>query len=302
MGCNLCASKALSVTKLALGTAQFGMQYGIANKSGQIEMEEVNRIVAYARSMGIDTIDTAITYGQSETVLGRCELQDFRLITKLPKLPENQEDAFEWTLVEINNSLSRLNAQSLYGVLLHNPSDLLGPKGRDLVEALENIKKNGLVQKVGASIYNTLELDGITRVLDIELLQAPLNILDRRLETSGWLKTLCKNGVEVHTRSAFLQGLLLLDRKEIPTKFERWGHIWDWWETMCTKDGIRRAQACLEYPLQLPEVNRVIVGIDCLLQLKELVSATISPLQRPIPYPPFDVDDQLITPSNWNQL
>ena len=104
--------------------------------------------------------------------------------------------------------------------------------------------------------------------MDINIVQAPLNIIDRRLETSGWLSKLYKNGIEVHTRSSFLQGLLLMSRAEVPPKFNKWTKMWNLWSEELEKNNLDAASVCLSYPLSLPEVSRVIIGVDNLNNLK----------------------------------
>ena len=82
--------------RIALGTAQFGMDYGIANTKGQVTRSEVKEIIQLAESRGIDTIDTAIVYGESEACLGDAGVQGFKVITKLPPLPESCTDVGGW--------------------------------------------------------------------------------------------------------------------------------------------------------------------------------------------------------------
>ena len=118
-----------------------------------------------------------------------------------------------WLEKHIKNSLKRLNVQSLHGLLLHNSKDLLSDKGKMLVDSLKKIKSNGLVNKIGVSVYAPSEFDRIFDLIKIDIVQAPLNIIDRRFETSGLLTKLY-NGIEIHIRSVFLQGLLLMPRKK----------------------------------------------------------------------------------------
>ena len=136
----------------------------------------------------------------------------------------------------------------------------------------------------------------------IDLVQAPLNLIDRRLETSGWLSKLNQEGVEVHTRSTFLQGLLLMPRDKVPEKFKAWNFLWDKWAAEIEEHKISAVAACLSYPLHLSEVNRVVVGVESVEHLKKLVTASkIQP-------PQYDFssmvsqDQSLINPSNWKYL
>lgn len=289
------------MTKLALGTAQFGLHYGVTNKSGQVHSEEATKILQFAQSISIDTLDTAIAYGDSESLLGSLGVAKFNLITKLPSIPNDLDDVFAWVEVNITQSLQRLKTSSLYALLLHNPRDLYSRQGHDLVKALENLKSRGLINKLGVSIYDPSELQQITNSMELELVQCPLNVVDRRLEISGWLNRLNSMNVEVHTRSTFLQGLLLAARDEIPPKFERWANLWDSWQDHSGDDQFSRAVACLRYPLTLSSVHRVVVGVDNVAHLREIYDASLRCGCITSDFFPSDSWDisLLINPSCW---
>lgn len=288
--------------KLALGTAQFGVNYGIANTGGQVSALEALAILQCARNAKIDLLDTAIAYGESEAVLGQSGISDFKVVSKLPAFPENTESVGDWVCKQIEGSLNRLGIVSLCGLLLHRSTDLLGPHANALIESLQQLKANGLVKKIGVSIYDPAELDRVMQLMNIDLVQAPLSLIDRRLETSGWLRQLRTHGVEVHTRSTFLQGLLLMPRKQIPEKFRQWSQLWDQWAAALGSRNISALKACLAYPLSLPEVDRVVVGVDSAEQLEKLVSAAHT--LHPEHDWSFMVsrDPMLINPSNWVRL
>jgi hypothetical protein len=170
------------------------------------------------------------------------------------------------------------------------------------VRALEQLKAEGVVQKIGISIYSPIELEAVTQSCAIDLVQAPLNLIDRRLHTSGWLQRLHDAGVEIHARSAFLQGLLLLPRADIPAKFASWNHLWDaWHDWLAARQSISAAQACIGFVQCFPEVDRVVVGVDSAAQLQQLIVAAN---EQPITgWPAITTDDEnLINPSKWNRL
>lgn len=288
--------------KLALGTAQFGLSYGVANQNGQVGLAVGREIVRMAAARGIDTIDTAIAYGESEQRLGEIGVGDFKIITKLPAIPAECVDISAWVSQNLTASLKRMNLSKLDGVLLHQPSQLLEKRGQEIYDALLQVQSAGLVNKIGVSIYSPLELNSIIQTFDIDIVQAPLNLIDRRLVTSGWLRQLHERCIEVHIRSVFLQGLLLMKRGEIPVKFERWSTTWNTWHNSLAQNNLSALIACLQYPLSLPGVNRVIVGVDNAAQLLELVDS------HQINVPQHDWksiacdDEELINPSKWNQL
>lgn len=290
------------MSKLALGTVQFGLSYGIANQSGQVSFPEVKHILEQAGKSKIDLLDTAIAYGDSEEVLGKIGVAEFNVVSKLPGIPESCADIDSWVEEQVEGSIRRLGVPSLYGLQLHRSENILGNSGKKLIDALNRVKSNGLVRNVGVSIYDPSELGEIMNLMRIDLVQSPLNVIDRRLESSGWLSRLHQKGVEVHTRSAFLQGLLLMPRNKIPAKFEAWATLWDSWASELEVNNLSAAAGCLSYPLSLPEVDRVVVGVDSVDQLKALIAAS----QIKLPNHDFSFmiseDQMLINPSNWSTL
>ena len=283
--------------KLALGTAQFGLSYGIANRTGQVPQIEVGKMLSLAGDHGIDTLDTAIAYGGSEAVLGRANVERFHVVTKLPSLPSGC-DVRGWVREQVAASLDRLQLTSLYAVLLHCPNDLLGNLGNELFAALQAVKDSGEVWKIGISIYSPDELEAVIKAYSMDLVQAPFNLVDRRLQTSGWLRRLKDMGAEVHARSPFLQGLLLMP--EVPATFTRWAHIWDKWHSWCAEHQISPVRASLAFPLGFQEIDRVVVGADGERQLREILEAVSSPL--PDNLPDLSCDDvDLVNPSHWGK-
>ena len=176
--------------RLALGTVQFGLPYGVANKSGQVSRAEAKLMVRLALENGIDTLDTAIAYGESEKCLGEIGVENFKLVTKLPSIPDGCLDISGWIHEQVTSSLLRLGVEKLYGFLLHKSEDLLGPDGPELYRALDSLKEKGLVKKIGVSIYSPNELESLKKDFSFDLIQAPFNLIDQRLLYSGWMKKL----------------------------------------------------------------------------------------------------------------
>ena len=167
--------------RLALGTAQFGLNYGIANQSGMLSKANVREILRTAWDCGIRTLDTASSYGKSEQVLGDCGAQNWEVITKIPPVPQDCGDAAAWVKKHVNGSLKKLGIDHLYAVLLHRPNQIFEGSGPQILDSLEEIKSFGLTQKIGISIYDPKELSGLTEMFQFDLVQAPMSILDQRL-------------------------------------------------------------------------------------------------------------------------
>lgn len=291
----------MSKSKLAIGSVQFGLNYGVANKTGKVTQSDVKGILQFALKNGIDTIDTAIAYGDSEACLGAVGCSDFKVVTKLPAFPDDCVDVGGWAREQVSASLSRLRVKSLNGLLLHRPDQLLSSNGAQLYKALQVLKDNGIVDKVGVSIYSPNELDLLSPKYHFDLVQAPFNLVDRRIQSSGWLSRLKDSGVEVHTRSAFLQGLLLMSEMDIPVKFAPWRELWSKWHAWLDLSKLSAVQACLGFPFSFPEIDKVIVGVDGLNQLIQIVSAEQSDFCADFPDLQCQ-DESLINPSRWAVL
>lgn len=284
--------------KLALGTAQMGLDYGIANQNGQVSGEKAAAIMRVARAAGIRTLDTAVSYGDSESRLGEIGVEDCQIVSKLPAIPDEIEDISAWMSGIVRQSLTKLRTERLYGLLLHRPKQFVGARGEEIRYALEALKAEGLVRKTGVSIYVPSDLDELYVPYGLDLVQAPFNLFDDRLISSGWMSRLKQGGTEVHVRSIFLQGVLLFPPQDRPKKFERWAaHFARYDEWMKTHD--RSAlEACVSFALSFPEIDKVVVGVESAAQLRAIVAAaSVSP-------PPFAErvvasDTDLLDPLVW---
>lgn len=288
------------ISRLGLGSVQFGMSYGVANTGGQVSPEQVADILRIARAAGVNTLDTAAVYGDAESRLGNIGVTDWRVVSKLPPLPDDVDPEL-WVRLVVKQSLSRLRIPKLYGLLLHQPLDLCGSQGDKLCRAMSAVQHEGLVTKIGVSVYGPDDLEAIWGRIAIGIVQSPLNLVDRRLVTSGWLSRLKEVGVEVHVRSVFLQGLLLMGQQDRPRKFDSWHDLWERWERWLTEHRVSPQAACLSYPLAHTQVDCVIFGVDNSLQLSQILAATKSFDAKTLPDLSCD-DEHLLNPSKWNLL
>ena len=282
------------VEKLGIGTAQFGQRYGISNKFGKVPQSEAENILYLAKLNSIDIIDTAISYN-SESCLGNIGVKEYKVVTKLPPVPNGVKNICEWIDVQIKSSLKRLRVNSVYGLLLHNSEDY---KNSELREKFKSLKADKIIHKIGVSIYSPNELNNLPCENEIDIVQAPINLVDQRLVDSGWLKKLNSYGVEVHARSVFMQGLLLMPKKLIPQSFMAWSSLWNRWHDWLNRENITAIEACLHYVFSLPYVNRVIIGFEAANQLKQIVESLKSSLN--ISY--LDIsnrEEYLVNPSMW---
>jgi len=284
--------------RIALGTVQFGQPYGISNTSGVTNVVAAQAILSCARSAGMDTLDTAIAYGESEQRLGEIGVGQWLVISKLPAVPDSCADVAGWVRESFHESVARLRISRLHGLLLHQSQQLLGSKGPELYRSLLTLKEQGAVEKIGISIYSPSELDALWPNYRFDVVQAPLSIIDRRLATSGWLNRLHQAGTEVHIRSVFLQGLLLMDSVRRPSYFNRWQALWDQWHGWLQDHSLSALQGCLGFVLPQTEISRIIVGVDSPKQLQEILASLDMPAIEP-PLTLANEDADLIEPFRW---
>jgi aryl-alcohol dehydrogenase-like predicted oxidoreductase len=291
------------VNKIALGTVQFGINYGVNSTGCQVTPSAVADILNYSRSHNIELLDTAPVYGNSEKVLGSANIKDFKIVTKTRSFNQSFISDREINLLisDFNQSLQLLKKKSIYGVLVHNADDLLSPGSDKIINQLRIFKQHGLISKIGVSIYTSDQLQKIIDRFDIDLVQLPFNILDRRLIDSGILHKIYNQGIEVHARSVFLQGLLLMTKESRPKKFGRWNDLWKLWHEWLSDNKLTALEATIRYAISIPEISKVLVGVDSKDQLRNIFEAIDGQLP-PIPEEFSMYDSDLLNPSNWNNL
>jgi aryl-alcohol dehydrogenase-like predicted oxidoreductase len=275
------------------------MRYGVANATGEIDSTAIGEILEQAWDLGVDTLDTAVAYGDAEARLGEIGVAEWSVGSKLPPVPEGERDIVGWVLSTVHGSLERLRIPKLSSFLMHRPRELLGEHGPALLSALEQLKSEGLVSSVGLSIYSPHDLESLLEVFRPDLVQAPFSVVDRRLEASGWLARLKADGTEVHVRSVFLQGLLLLSPRDRPRYFDPWAPLLEAWDSWTSTRGGSRLSACLGFVLARDEIDRVVVGVDSVAQLREILSSCAETARKEPPIELSSEDLGLIDPSRW---
>lgn len=283
---------------LILGTAQFGLDYGLANKSGQVSPGEIAKILFLAAEHGLKLLDTAMDYGQSERALGQNKLNAFQVMTKLPALPEDIIDIHLWVGQLVGRSLKRLNIHQLYALLLHRPLQLFEAHGPELYKALVELKKLGQIKKIGISVYAPEEVEQVLDHYDLDLVQMPGNVFDQRFLDPGLRARLKKQKIEIHVRSVFLQGLLLLPKHQRPVKFQKWSDQWQKWNHWLAEHNLPPLAGCLRTMSGIEGLDGVLVGVDNLMQLQEIIELYDQPaLAWPSQLTCSDLE--LINPSLW---
>lgn len=288
--------------QLALGTVQFGIDYGIANIKGKVNSSAITTILQKARDNGVDTLDTAMSYGESERNLGIANVKDWQIVTKLPKIPDDCNNINSWILSQVDKSLLRLKVRRIYALLLHKPGQLLEPYGLEIWGTLQDLVQKNIVGKIGFSVYDCNQLDSLWDSFQPNIVQLPYNLLDQRFMTSGWMKKMNDADVEIHVRSIFLQGLLLMNNSDRPKKFNYWSNLWAVLDDWLVENNITALEAAISFVMDNPYIHKIIVGVDNIQQLEEIL-ISFSNKKNINPPKSFNKSDlRLINPSRWNTL
>ena len=277
--------------KLALGTVQFGLDYGVTNHDGQVAIDEVKNILDYAKDKGIDTLDTAPSYGNSEKVLGGVGVNDFQIITKTTSLQVGVANVLQ----AFHQSLTDLNITSVDGLLIHNIEEVKDKQFDSLYKELNKLKQDKLINKIGFSTYTPDQVDFLLDNFDFDLIQVPFNVFDTRLTDGGQLQALKNKNIEVHARSVFLQGLLL-DFKHLGDYFSKWTKEFDSYQETVQDSELSLLEYALNFALNTSELDKILVGVDNANQLLDIVnSSTIG-----VNLNEFSIDDvSLLNPVYW---
>ena len=285
------------MNRIVLGGAQLGLPYGILNGGETLSREEVARILDTAVDHGIDSIDTAIAYGQSESIIGETSQNRFNIISKLPPLPVDVSNVSEWVHSQVQGSLSRLKCTSLDALLLHRPQDLTGAQGAELYAAIGSLMAEKMIHRFGVSIYSPDDLEGIIGTFDIHVVQAPLNVFDRRI--LGVTDQLSALNIEVHARSVFLQGVLIASPKDRPQRFEPWSEHFALFDEWVRSSGMSAMACCLGFALQQPGIAKLVIGTTSAESLDEIMNSIPNSVLE-VPTHLQSSVEQLIDPRFWN--
>ena len=291
------------IHKIGLGTVQFGADYGIANANGKVEQEEVFRILEYAGLHEIDFLDTAYSYGESEKVLGEFIQRNnflFNIISKIPSLDQGFSGKIEEILLK---SLNCLKVKNIYGYLIHKFEDYVSQK--DLWEQMKDLKAKGTVKRIGFSLYSLEELEMLfSQNVQFDILQVPFSLFDRRF--SVYFKKLKAMGVEIHVRSVFLQGLAFLNPEDLPVNLRNAKEYILRLRRIAFESKSSISSICLNFALLNPYVDKVIIGIDSLDQLKSNIEdiKSIKKVERILNMlDDLEIkDEEIILPYKWTKV
>ncbi len=281
---------------LILGTAQFGHAYGITNALGRLTTDAIAQILREAQQAGVTTLDTARAYGDADDRIGVATASiggSWRAITKI-----TLDDVGERSAVDVLlETRVRVGCENL-DVLLHRPSDLLDARVSRLLGELREARDDGVIDAFGVSIYDAEELGRAVEVIpDLGIVQLPGSLVDRRLLDLGVVADLAAASVQIHVRSAFLQGLLLASSRQLPDKFWVLAPILEQVDSVASDLGTTRLAVLLFAVRAHPAVTGVVVGATSVEEWRAI-------LEAPSQVAGFDLDipmlsEDVLDPRRW---
>jgi aryl-alcohol dehydrogenase-like predicted oxidoreductase len=288
--------------KLALGTVQFGLSYGVSNTHGKTTEQQALDILEYAWRSGINTLDTASGYGDSEKVIGRLvDPYKWNIFTKTPHFSGKKISKDQLKLLDIvfKQSLINLKRSNIDALLVHSAEDLLKPGGIQLFTKIQQLKELGSINKIGVSVYNYKQIDYLLDHYEIDIIQLPINILDQRLIKSGHLKKIKQHGIEIHARSVFLQGLLLMPLHKLPAYFSKiYGNL-EKFMIYAHELSLSNIELALGFVQSIEEVDKVIIGVNTVDQLYKIIDASKVKVNQNSYFDLAVFDTDYTNPSNW---
>jgi len=294
------SSEKAGLSRVILGTAQFGLDYGVSNTGRRPNPQVAHSILDVAQLAKIRTLDTAQAYGESERVIGQYSNSQFAIQTKVGSPPAIESDWSNWLLSSVLKSEQKLNSHILRTVFFHDTTDLVMSASSVARSNLEKFLRSRPSIELGASLYDPDEWAQLKLIDEISVYQVPYNIFDRRFEDSGIIQEMIDMGKVVQARSIFLQGLLLMKPEKVPLYFEPWIPALREFHDFCSLSSTKPLGVAANFALENSKFHGVVVGFDDAKQISELLDETSGSRESRKIYPSFgNVDLGLLDPRRW---
>ena len=292
------------LSRIGLGTAQFGSSYGVSNQHGRPTAHDIDEMLDLAWLAGIGVLDTAAAYGDAEREIGKAMgyLKAFRIVTKTLPIADSVISRVHARRVaeRFMQSLEAMRQPSIHGLLIHHGELLQRPGAEHVVDELQRLRDHGFVSKIGVSVYDAAELEAAFEVFPFDIVQLPLSVADQRLLDSGHLAWLKCRGVEIHARSIFLQGLLLMAPGTLPGPLLPVASALDRFGRSCRDAHCTPLAACLKFALSVPEIDCVLVGANRPDEFVDILSSCQSVDDSRIDFSALAFQDaQYLNPARW---
>ncbi len=279
--------------KIVIGSANFAQKYGVDSKI--ISPKEIKKILNLAKKNNIYEIDTAQVYLKNKEIFKSIS-KGFKFSSKIK--PNHKWISLEFCQKQLDEHLYNLNTKKIKTLLIHDVGILFTKNGDQIFKNLNELKKKKYFQKIGLSIYDTNCLNYLVSNYDLDVVQCPYNIIDKRILTTGWFDKLKEKGIETHVRSIFLQGLLVNRLVCKKPYFKKWEQKISDWFLWLDNNNISPIDYCLNDLLNC-EFDKIIIGVNNFENLKEIIYFKKININKMIN---FKINDlKLIDPRKWKK-
>lgn len=294
-------NKILNCNKLILGTVQFGLDYGINNTKGKPSDAIVKEILDLAYKNGIEYLDTAEVYGDSQKRIGlyhKESLNKFKIITKFSSSVIKLSDDIKTRVLQ---NLKILQVDNLYCYMFHSFKDF-DVYFEKYKEDLISLKKQKILEKIGVSIYTNEELEKVLKFENIDLIQMPFNLFDNSSLRGDIMIRAKEKGIEIHTRSVFLQGLFFKGKENLKENLVGLKLPLEKIEELSEKNNVSISDLALNYACQNNNIDKVLIGVDNANQLSENMHSVNKLIDKNVFTEINNIEihkKELLNPSNW---
>ncbi|MDB9731897.1 aldo/keto reductase [Candidatus Pelagibacter sp.] len=287
----------MQLKKISIGSAQFGQRYGITNKR-YLKNSEIKEILLYAKTKGINFLDTAFIYGNAESRLGKIGIKNWIVSSKIPKIPENTNEK-NWIEKKLRISLKRLKIKNLETLFLHHVDQTRGYfSNKKIFNCMDRLKEEGLINNIGISVYNIENNKRLLQDFNIDSIQAPGNVFDYRIFKKKNQELLQKFRIKLEIRSIFLQGLILENPGNIPIKFRKYQIYFKKLHDLSKKYNSSPIKLALSF-LKTKKYHKLIIGVKSKDELREIILENKK--KKNLKLPKFNIKNRqyLINPYLW---
>ena len=296
------------MSRISLGTVQFGRNYGISNKLGKPNSETINEILDFSIKNGINTFDTAAGYGDSESILGKFfELKNNVIpcittkISRINPIEKNLEQIFKEMKESLETSKKRLRTENIENYLLHNPDDM---NNEDIIKCLIRLKKENNVKNIGVSTYTKEQVKKFLEIPELDVIEIPFNIFDTKLSKNKLLEEISNERKTIFARSVFLQGLFFLKPNELSPQLNLAREYLQELHNISDEFKISITRLALTFVRDFEEINSLVIGVNNVNQIRmnlELMNSEKldDKLKERIFEKFSDIPEKIINPSKW---
>ena len=257
--------------KISLGTANFAMDYGISNNYKKLSIKNIKKIIRRCEKRNILRLDTAEGYNNCHRIIGDSIKKKWKITTKIPLIKSNDSHAIKKKIFElINKILKDLKTKDIEELLLHDENQLIKSNGKKIYKILKQFKKEKIIKNIGVSFYNKKKLNKTIKKFKIDVVQLPINYVNREFLEKDLLHSLKKKNIKIQARSIFHQGILL--NKNIKFKKKRFNehlkYIYNWHKIR----NLNYLQTALGFFSKKPFISNLVIGVDSLKQLNQIIN------------------------------